>query len=142
MVVRGIRVEGLKELRRDLRALDNEGTWKAPLRVAAFNAANIVAVEARASAGRRTNPRMGSRAIATIRALAGQSRAQVAGGTASVVWFGGHEFGSGRFRQFPKRKAGGYNLYPALGRKRGQVVELYTREVGQLTRRYGLQLAA
>ncbi len=129
-------VHGLKELRRELRALESDGTWKAELRSAGQKAADVVASEARRSALSASSPRMGSVAAGTIRALAGQTRATVAGGRASVPWYAGHEFGSSRFKQFPGKRTGGYHLYPAIEKKRDEVIEVYGREIDNLTRKH------
>lgn len=133
-----VNVVGLKELRRDLKALDSEGGYKAELKDAGRKAAEVVATEARRSALGAANPRMGSVAAMSIRALAGQTRATVAGGKASVPWYAGHEFGSARYRQFPRPRQGGYHLFPALGRKRDEVIEVYSNEIGALLKRHGL----
>lgn len=130
-----IRVEGLRELRTELRRLEDDNTWKTELREAGLGAATIVANEASRTAAATSNPRMGSAAVATIRALAGQARATIAGGTASIRWFVGHEFGSIRYRQFPRKRAGGYHLYPAIGRKHDEVIEFYGKAIDRLTRR-------
>src|SRR5688500_1337954 len=123
-----IQVHGLKELRRDLKALDAEGSYKAELRDAGKKAAEVVAEEARSRARRGattisgTHASMGGAAIASIRSLAGQTRATVALGKASIAHAGGWEFGSGgAHRQFPRKKTGGYNLYPAIADKREEV---------------------
>lgn len=135
----GVKVVGLKELRRDLKALDSEGSYKAELKDAGKKAAEVVAEEARRTARGAANPRMGHVAAESIRALAGQTRATVAGGKASVPWYAGHEFGSaGRYPQFPRARQGGHHLYPALGRKREEVIEVYSKGIGALLKRHGL----
>lgn len=140
-----IEVTGLKELRRDLKALDAEGAYKAQLRDAGKQAAEVVAEEARNRARRGavtlagTRASMGGAAIASIRSLAGQTRATVALGKASIPYAGGWEFGSGGAnRQFPARRQGGYNLYPAIEDKREEVIKVYSREIGALLKRYDL----
>lgn len=143
MVRARVDVEGLRDLRKRLAQLESDGSWKTGLKQAGFRAATIVADEARSSAARGATTlagsaaTMGARALATIRALAAQTRATVAGGSAGVPWFGGWEFGSsGRYRQFPAKKAGGRNLYPALARTRDEVIAVYTRELDQVVERY------
>lgn len=133
-----IEVHGLKELRRDLRRLDTTGAYKAELRDAGRKAADVVATEGRRTAMGAANPRMGSVAAGSIRSLAGQARATVAGGRASVPWYVGHEFGSVRYRQFPRRTPGGRHLYPALARKRNEVIRVYSDEIGGLLKRHDL----
>lgn len=140
-----IEVHGLKELRRDLKALDAEGSYKAELRDAGKKAAEVVAEETRQRARRGattiagTHASMGGAAIGSIRSLAGQTRATVALGKASIPYAGGWEFGSGgAHRQFPRKKQDGYNLYPAIKDKRNEVIEVYSREIGHLLKRYDL----
>lgn len=117
-----VRVTGLRELRKELRALEDDATWKPRLRQAGLGAAQIVASDAGRSAAAS---RMGSRAAATYRALAGQTRATVAAGSAAIPWVMGHEWGSSRYRQFPAVNRGGYHLYPAITRQRDKVIEYY-----------------
>ena len=128
-----IKVVGLKELRRDLRKLSEDGAYKPGLRAAGMKAATVVADEARRTAARALPnhaggvARMGP-ALGSIRPLASQRGAQVAGGGASYPWFGGDEFGSHgghRSRQFPTAKEDGYNLYPAIERKRDETAKVY-----------------
>lgn len=140
-----IEVTGLKELRRELRALESDGAWKAELREAGLAAGRIVVEDARrsASAGLTTlagtPASMGGAAIASIRALAGQTRATVAGGKASIPYFGGWEFGSkGKYRQFPRAGAphGSHNLYRAVAENKQQIVDVYTEQLDQLIHRH------
>ena len=137
----GVRVVGLRELRRDLRRLEDDSAWRPALRNAGYGAATIVATEAKQTAtrgattisGKRAS--MGAAAIATIRPLAGQTRAQVAGGKASLAYFGGWEFGSnGRYPQFPRARKSGYNIYPAIVRKRDEVIRFYVKALDDVTR--------
>lgn len=139
-----VRVEGLKELRKELRTLEGDDSWKADLRAAGKDAAEIVAAEARrtAAAGRSTlsgkAATMGAAAVASIRSLAGQTRATVAGGKASIAYFGGWEFGSaGHYRQFPaKARNGSHNIYPAIDTKRDEVIEIYGDRIDVLTKKH------
>lgn len=133
-----IKVQGLKELTKDLRRLDSDGPWRAELRDAGKGAAEIVATTAKRTAMSASNPRMGSRAAGSIRALAGQRRAAVAGGRASIPWYGGHEFGSRKYAQFPPKRKDGYHLWPAAEKERPKVVEFYTDAVDDLMKKHGL----
>lgn len=139
----GVRVEGLRELRKELRALEGDGSWKAELREAGKAAAEVVASEARRTAAQGmttlagTPATMGGRAVASIRALAGQTRATVAGGKTSIPYYAGWEFGSaGHFRQFPPKAGSSHNLYPAIERKRGEVIRVYGDHIDALTRKH------
>lgn len=139
-----VRVEGLKELRKELRSLEGDDAWKGELREAGKAAAEVVAAEARrtAAGGRSTlagsNATMGSRAVASIRALAGQTRATVAGGKGTIPYFGGWEFGStGRYRQFPaKARNGSHHIYPAIDSKQDEIVRLYSGRIDILMKKH------
>lgn len=130
-----IKVEGLRELRRELRNLEGDGAWRKGLRDAGLKAATVVADDARASALRASNPRMGTRAANTIRPLASQTSGRIAAGRASVPWAMGHIWGSNRYGQFPQRKPGGYHLYPAIARNADRVLEIYGAAIEEITKR-------
>jgi hypothetical protein len=138
----GMRVEvvGLKDLRRELKKLEEDDVWRPELRNAGLAAGEIVATEARrtAAAGQTTragkHATMGHEALATIRTLAQQTRVFVAGGSERVVWFKGWE-GLARAKQFPPATADGYNIYPAIERKRSEVIESYMRAPLSASRR-------
>lgn len=129
-----VRVEGLKELRKELRKLDKDGPWKKDLRKAGLDAAEVVAKDAKASALAATNPRMGSRAANTIRPLASQTSGTIAAGKANVPWTMGHIWGSDRFGQFPERKKGGYHLYPAIAKNADEILEIYGKAIDAITK--------
>lgn len=138
-----VRVEGLKELRKACRTLAQDDAWKGDLRTAGKAAAEVVAAESRrtASSGLSTlsgkAASMGGAAVATIRALAGQTRATVAGGKASVPYFGGWEFGSsGAYRQFPAKAKTSHNIYPAIEKKSSEIVQIYGDHIDVLTKKH------
>lgn len=123
-------VQGLKELRKEFKAIDPK--WSKELQAVNKRAADIVVPEAKKRAGQsRPNlaggvARAGSAGVASIRALASQSRAQIASGGARVPWMGGSEWGStGRFEQFPAKSNDGYILWPAAKAKEPEIVKLY-----------------
>jgi len=126
-----LKVIGLRELRRGLAHAD-AALPKELQRLNKSIAAELVPEARAAMAGH--SPRAGSRAIGTIRALASGTRAQIAGGTAAVPWYMGHEWGSIRFRQFPGKQPEGYALYPTVQRNMPRIVEKYTRLLGELTK--------
>lgn len=141
-----LRVEGLRELSRELKALDPalpKQLQQALKRVAG----EIVVPGARGLAAGRTNPKWGSRAINTIRALATQQRAQVAVGSQAVPWAAGHNFGSAHTRitngrhstnQFPPTKGyrgGDYALYETIEQRQPQILETVTDELDNLLTR-------
>lgn len=132
-----VEIEGLRELRRDLRRLDGDGEWKAAIRGVNLRAANKVAATARQSMLGASSPRAGHVAAGTIKGLAGQSSASVSGGLASVPWYMGHEMGSARYRQFPRRAANGsHHIYPAIKRDMPAVIDMYRREMDLVVRRF------
>lgn len=132
-----VEVEGLRELRRDLRRAQSDGEWKGELRAVNLAAANLVAATARASMLGASNPRAGHVAANTIKGQAGQNAAFVVGGLASVPWYVGHEMGSARYRQFPKRAAdGSHHIYPAIAKEIQAVLDLYRRALDRFLRKW------
>lgn len=141
-----LEVQGLRELSRELRALDPalpKQLQQALKRVAG----EVVVPGARAMAASASNPKWGSRAVNTIRALASQQRAQVAVGSQAVPWAAGHNFGSAHTRitngrhstnQFPPTKGfrgGDYALYETIEQRQPQILATVVDEIdGLLTR--------
>lgn len=130
----------MKETRGALKALSQDATWKPELRAVNKDAAEIVADDARTKAGQAGRnlagglAKLGSRGVASIRALASQTKAQVAGGGASVPWYGGSDFGSGGgYRQFPPALKKGRFIYPAIDDSMDEVLRVYTRGIARLT---------
>lgn len=123
-----VNVQGLKELRAALRAID--GTLPRELqRTNKRAAADVIVPAARRLAESRTNPRWGHLAVASIRALASQTRAQVALGSQKVRWAAGENFGSFKYHQFPPSKgyrAGDYALYESIDREQAALIATYT----------------
>lgn len=134
----GIRVEGLKELRRELRRLE----MHKDLQPVNKEAAEVAASRARELGLRSfTNlaggvSRLGSRGVASIRATATQSKGYVRGGKAGTPYYGGMDFGSaGRYRQFGPKKSEGRFIYLAIAEKGPEIVDLYEKRIDQLTSR-------
>lgn len=130
MVVRpAVRVDGIRELRRSLRQLeDAEGLRE--VRDGLRSAADVVAQEARSRVVSRTG-----RARDSIRATAAGNKAYVKGGKARVPYYGWLDFGSrnpvvGNPRSVgPWTGAGGG---PAGGRFIYKALEVKDREVAEL----------
>jgi HK97 gp10 family phage protein len=125
----GIKVEGLSQLNRALKAIDAMDERK-ELRVALKAAAEVVAQDAQ----RRTPVRSG-RARGSIRAGVTTKGAYVAGGKKSVPYYGWLDFGSRSPRSGNPRSVGpwrgsgtgpkeGRFIYPALRSKYDEVVRL------------------
>ena len=127
-----VAVEGLDELRRELRKLDDAGLTD-QLKDANKKVADLVVARAqgRASTG------MERKAAGSLRSSRQAARAQVVGGSVKVPFFGGAEFGSLRYRQFKawtgSNSQSGYFLYPAIREATDDIVELYGDEVMKIS---------
>lgn len=129
-----IRVTGLVELRRELRALDT--AWPKELRKVNLAIADEVATGTRNAfdALGRSAPLVSP----TVKALAQQAKAQVKVGGGSGVGSEvamGNLWGSKRFRQFPPSVPGGYGLYPTLAHMRPDIEQRYLEMLDELLSR-------
>ncbi len=129
-----IEVTGLKELRRELKAVD--AAFPKQLQQANKKAAELVAEGTRAA----FNSMAGSapKVAPKVAALAQQTRAQVRVGGGSGVGAEvamGNLWGSKRFKQFPPPVAGGYALYPTIAARTDEIVEAYADEIDDLLKR-------
>lgn len=125
----GVRVEGMRELRRSLRtAQDTDGLRE--LREGLRDAANVVVRDAQGRVPSRTG-----RARESIRATAGGNSAYVKGGKARVPYYGWLDFGSRRPNSGQSRSVGPWSgtgggprggrfIYAAIEAKERQIVEL------------------
>jgi len=129
-----IRVEGLKDLTRELRKADRD--FPKQIRLVNLRIATDVANEARS--GATSLGGVAAKAAPSIRALAQQSRAQVKLGSDRYPYALGAEFGSLRFRQFKawrgSGQSAGYFLYPAIRKESPQIIASYSRMVADVTR--------
>lgn len=128
-----IRLRGLRELRRELKALDRE--WQKQLQKVNKAIAEEVAERTRSNlAGMGGSAKL---VVPTVKALAGQLRAQVkAGGKGSSVGelvAGGNLFGSNRYKQFPP--PGLYGIYLALSQMKDDLEERYLDMLDELLSR-------
>jgi hypothetical protein len=129
-----VRIEGLRELQRDLRLIDK--TMPRELRKANKAAAEIVAVEAR-----KRTPVHSGRARRSLVARAEQRSASVKGGGARVPYFAWLDFGGsvGRNKSVHREVIkGGRIIYPALAAKREQVADEYEELLAGVFRLAGL----
>lgn len=137
----GVSIEGLPELQKALRALDN-GLEK-ELAKANREVATFVASEAKGAASGLGG--VAAKAAPSVGASSSSGFAGVGLGGGAYPFAGGAEFG-GRRRpttmQFqPWRGAGanaGYFLYPTIRRNAQRIEETYTENVDDLIRRAGL----
>lgn len=127
-----IQVDGLRELQKELRALDK--SWPKELRLANKEAAEVVARATRASFASR--PGVAPKVAASVRAAAQQRSASVKIGGRRWPYALGSNFGSsGRFPQFPPVKRPDYSLYASIKSERKQVVDTYDKALDRLTKR-------
>jgi len=113
-----IQVTGLKELRKSLRGFESDTDWRPALREAYTTTAKQVEQSA---LGRAGSSRMGSAARATIKGKGTTTGATLRGGSASVPWFVGFNFGSIRYRQFPPKGNPDYVLYATMTAERDSI---------------------
>lgn len=121
----GVRVDGLKELRRALNRIDPELTKELRLDLKA------IGDEVAADAKRRVPQRSG-RSRASIRSGVSGNKAYVAGGKKLVPWYGWLDFGSrtartgqprsvGPWRRSGNGPKGGRYIYPAIDDNRAMI---------------------
>jgi len=126
-----IRVQGLADLRRELKALN----LTEDLKDANNRVAQLVADEAEKKA--RALGRMEAKAAESLKANRAQSKATVSIGGARYPFALGAEFGSFRFKQFRSwtgsNEGSGYWLWPAIRETRERVIEMYGDEIEKLT---------
>lgn len=127
-----IRVEGGAKLRKGIKTLADPEEYQTRLRLINKSAAQTVADTGRGYAATRT--RMGGRAVASIKATAGQASSKVQGGN-GISYFAGFNFGStGRYMQFFPKGHPDHALYTALKDKRPEILERYVSELDDLAR--------
>ena len=138
-MVGGVRVtgiEGLQQLSRDLKAID-------PKLGKELQKVNKAAVETAAKAARSAysglHRQRSGKGVKSIRALASQTRAQVALGSSSAPYMLGQEFGSHQGphkQQFPGYRGNGseagYFFYPAIRDEAEKLTETYTKALDHL----------
>lgn len=134
-------VDGLRELARELR--DADPKYAKRLQVANKSIAETIASRARTRYEHLHKSQSGDGA-SSIRALATAQRAQVAFGSAKVLYLAGQEFGSyggpGK-EQFPAyvpsasgRGGRGYFFFPTLREETDDLPELYLKELDEVLR--------
>ncbi|MFM2078090.1 MAG: hypothetical protein RJA49_1980 [Actinomycetota bacterium] len=138
-----VRVTGLRELRRDLKAASNVAGSK-ELRKGLRDATSIVAVDARNRASAFSR-----RAASSIAAGVAADRGYVAGGRKSIGWYGWADFGSRTPRRGNPRSKGpwagsgkgpprGRFIYAAIDAKETEVVAAIRGAVDDLLRNHDL----
>lgn len=118
-----VKLEGMVELRRELRALDS----RLPRAIQKANKRAAQLVADRGKALLASTGGVGPKAALSVKALAGQAYASVRLGGAAFPFAAGQNFGSDRYTQFPPRPGSGqdYGLYKAIGETRSDVIAGY-----------------
>ena len=126
-----IRVEGLRELRSELKAIDS----KLPKEIqrAAKEAAEAVADRVRADFSGR--PGVAPKVAPSVKALATQRSASVRVGGDAYPYAMGSTFGSVRFKQFPPARKDGYSLFPTIKAMRDEIVDRFADAIDDVMRR-------
>lgn len=137
MQVEPIKITGLREFRRHIKALDGEAAKG--IRLAHNFAANLVVDEARGDV-----PQKSGRAARSIRASSTQSYSRASGGNArSAPHYPWLDFGGRVGRRKSVRRLylkGGRYLYPSYARRRGDVQERLAKELIAVANAAGLGL--
>lgn len=138
-----IKIEGLKDFQRDLRAIDKD--LPKELRKANLQAAEVIAEGAKASFASRGG--VAPKVAPSVKALAQQRNASVKIGGKAYPFAGGAEFGGGKYgkgnptargghtTQFEAFRQSGYSLWPTLKDKSDEVVEAYGKALDRLTKK-------
>lgn len=129
----GIQVEGLKELRRDLKKIDKALPKRLTRANKAFANQLVPSVRAEYQRQHTGHGKRPGRGAKSIRATATQSRARILIGRESVPYMGGQEFGSDHYPQFrpwsgkgPGGKGSkGKFLYPTVRAELPGLVDTY-----------------
>ena len=129
-----IRIEGLREFQRALKAMDGEAQKQ--LRVALNNVADVVT----AGAARRVPRRTGT-AARSLRSQSSQREARVVGGSRKVPYYGWLDFGGrvgkGRSVSRPFVRSGRY-LWPTVAANRQPLEKALQAALVRLARDAGL----
>lgn len=126
-----IEVEGLRDLQRELRALDADAPKE--LRKANLEAAEVVAQATRQSFSSRGG--VAPKVAASVRAVAQQRNASVKIGGARFPYALGSNFGSLRYKQFPRPTKPDYSLFVSIKAKRDDVLDTYDDALKKLTKK-------
>lgn len=138
-----IRIDGLADLRRTLKRMENVEA-SVDLRTGLKRAADEVAQDAKGRLPSRTGA-----ARSSLRATSGGNRAYVAGGGARVPYYGWLDFGSRNPQLGNPRSVGpwagsgkgpdkGRAIYPAIDARETEVVRLVEHAVSEALRKAGL----
>ena len=140
----GIKVQGLKQFRRELKALEDNELYVKQLKEVHNRIAKIVLEEARAQASTALE-RKAAGGLTAGKTVGG---AVIHMGGAKYPFAGGAEFGAIKYPQFKPWRGNqytvtwtddqignaGYFVFPAIAKKRDQVIEIYMDEIERIAR--------
>lgn len=132
-----IKITGLQEFQRALKAMDGESQKK--LRLVLNEAAAVVV----GGAARRVPVRTGA-ARASLRAQSSQREAKVIGGSKKAPYYGWLDFGGRIGRDKSQRRpfiAAGRYMYPAFSANRESIHKALERRLQELVREAGLEVS-
>ena len=135
----GLRVHGLSELNRTMKALGPE--VQKELKETNKSVAEFVADDARAAA--HTLGGVAAKVAPSIKAKGGTTSAGVSFGGAAYPFAGGAEFGAMKYKQFKPWRGNssdaGYFVYPAIRQDADRITTEYTEAIDALMRRHDLR---
>ncbi len=127
-----VRVEGLKELRIALKAIDDK--LPKELQRASKEVAETVAERVRSSFLGRGG--VAPKVASSVKALASQRGAHVRVGGDRWPYAMGSTFGSNKFKQFPPPVGDGYSLYPTIYAMRDEITDRYADAIDDVMDRH------
>lgn len=133
----GVKVEGLKEFSRSLKALDSE--LPKALRLGLNDAANVVVKEAKPRVARRSG-----RAAGTVRAQSTRTLARVSGGGGRAPYYPWLDFGGRVGRRHSVRRPflpKGRYIYAAYDRRKGEFVDHLRNSLVDVARQAGMEVS-
>ncbi len=135
----GVRVTGLVELNRALKALGPE--VQKELKAANFEVGSMVAGDAQSIALGLGG--VAAKVAPSIKATKTQAGAAVSFGGAAYPFAGGAEFGSMRYKQFKpwlgNSSDAGYFVYPAIRQDAEEIETTYIERIDDIMKRNGLK---
>lgn len=132
-----VRVEGLAEFRRGLKAMDRD--LPKALRLALNDAAEVIVDDARGGV-----PRRSGRAVGSVKARSTQTKARVSGGGSRAPYYPWLDFGGRVGRRKSVRRPfieKGRYIYGAYFRRRGEFVDRLEERLVEVARGAGIEVS-
>lgn len=116
-------VDGIKQLRKQLRAVENGPKLSAVLAPIQPKVAQLISERSWANASSRQMQR--AEASNRYRPNRSSVTVMIGGKDGDQAFAAGAQFGAKRYRQFPPSIPGGYTVFPAIDESRDEITELY-----------------